>query len=114
MTWNIPVDVNSATGVASTSCDFARLSNLSWSSGFTATVILSWLSDTRICQLAVLEVLCQINHTVIGIFSHSTTEDDIPCAIIISNTSYQTPSSLLCEACRAFLVIGSPLEPHSK
>ena len=50
MTWNIPVDVNSATGVASTSCNFARLSNLSWSSGFTATVILSWLSDTRISQ----------------------------------------------------------------
>ena len=40
--------MNSATAVASTSCSLARLSNAAESSDFTATVILSWLSETKI------------------------------------------------------------------
>ena len=42
--------MNSATAVASTSCSEANFSKASTSSGFTDTVIRSWLSETNISQ----------------------------------------------------------------
>ncbi len=41
LTWKLPVLVNEATGVASTSCSLAKASKASTSSGFTAIVMRS-------------------------------------------------------------------------